>query len=59
VGSVVRTRARVQPVFVSPGHRIDLESAVRWVLAACRRYRLPEPTRLAHLYVNEVRTGGG
>jgi deoxyribonuclease V len=57
VGSVVRTKARVQPVFVSPGHRTDLESAVRWVLAGCRRYRLPEPTRLAHLFVNEVRTG--
>jgi deoxyribonuclease V len=56
VGSAVRTKARVQPVFVSPGHRIDLDSSVRWVLAACRRHRLPEPTRLAHLYVNEVRT---
>jgi deoxyribonuclease V len=56
VGSVVRTRARVQPVFVSPGHRIDLDSSVRWILACCRRHRLPEPTRLAHLYVNEVRT---
>jgi deoxyribonuclease V len=56
IGSVVRTKARVQPVFVSPGHRIDLESSVRWVLATCRRHRLPEPTRLAHLYVNEVRT---
>ncbi len=56
IGSVVRTKARVQPVFVSPGHRIDLDSSVRWVLAACRRHRLPEPTRLAHLYVNEVRT---
>jgi deoxyribonuclease V len=57
VGSAVRTKARVQPVFVSPGHRIDLNSSVRWILAACRRHRLPEPTRLAHLYVNEVRTG--
>jgi deoxyribonuclease V len=55
IGSVVRTKARVQPVFVSPGHRIDLDSSVRWVLACCRRHRLPEPTRLAHLYVNEVR----
>jgi deoxyribonuclease V len=59
IGSVVRTRSGVQPVFVSPGHRIDLASAVRWVLACCRRYRLPEPTRLAHHYVNEVRTSSG
>jgi deoxyribonuclease V len=57
IGSVVRTKARTLPVFVSPGHRIDLESAVRLVLACCRGYRLPEPTRLAHLYVNEVRRG--
>jgi deoxyribonuclease V len=56
IGSAVRTKARTQPVFVSPGHRIDLDSSVRWVLAVCRRHRLPEPTRLAHLYVNEVRT---
>jgi deoxyribonuclease V len=42
---------------VSPGHRIDLESAVRWVLACCRRHRIPEPTRLAHEYVNELRRG--
>jgi deoxyribonuclease V len=57
IGSAVRTKARTLPVFVSPGHRIDLESAVRLVLACCRGYRLPEPTRLAHLYVNEVRRG--
>jgi deoxyribonuclease V len=44
-------------VFVSPGNRIDLESSVRLVLGCCRGYRLPEPTRLAHLYVNEVRRG--
>jgi deoxyribonuclease V len=57
IGGVVRTKARTLPLFVSPGHRIDLESAVRLVFACCRGYRLPEPTRLAHLYVNEVRRG--
>jgi deoxyribonuclease V len=57
IGSAVRTKARTLPLFVSPGHRIDLDSAVRLVLACCRGYRLPEPTRLAHLYVNEVRRG--
>jgi deoxyribonuclease V len=57
IGSVVRTKARTLPVFVSPGDRIDLESSVRLVLGCCRGYRLPEPTRLAHLYVNEVRRG--
>lgn len=49
VGAVVRTRDKVKPVFVSPGHKVDTESAVRIVLETCRGYRLPEPTRIAHL----------
>jgi deoxyribonuclease V len=55
IGSVVRTKTKVKPVFVSPGHRIDLPSAVRVVLKTCRGYRLPEPTRQAHLHVNVLR----
>jgi deoxyribonuclease V len=57
VGMAVRTRKRSKPVYVSVGHRIDLASAVRVVLASCRGYRLPEPTRQAHLLVNAVRSG--
>ncbi|MBI4340232.1 MAG: deoxyribonuclease V [Chloroflexi bacterium] len=49
VGAAVRTRAGVRPLYVSVGHRIDLATAVRWALACCTRYRMPEPTRLAHL----------
>ena len=48
IGAVVRTRDRVRPVFVSIGHRVDLESSVSLVLACAARYRLPEPTRWAH-----------
>lgn len=48
-GAAVRTRPGVAPVYVSPGHRIDLASAIRVVLACVKGYRLPEPTRLAHL----------
>lgn len=55
VGAVLRTRRSVKPVFVSPGHRTDVASAVEVVLAACSRYRLPEPTRLAHQAVNRAR----
>jgi deoxyribonuclease V len=55
IGAVVRTRARVAPLFVSPGHRCDLESAVNLVLATTTKYRLPIPSRLAHDYVNQVR----
>src|SRR5262249_3199279 len=52
VGQVVRTKDKVKPLFISAGHRIDLGSAVRVALEMCRGYRLPEPTRLAHQYVN-------
>jgi deoxyribonuclease V len=57
IGEVVRTKARTKPVFVSPGHKLDVASATRWVLASCRGYRVPEPTRQAHLFVNELRRG--
>jgi deoxyribonuclease V len=55
VGSVVRTKTGVKPLFVSVGHRIDLAGAVRVVLESCRGYRVPEPTRQAHLLVNRLR----
>ena len=48
VGMVLRTRKDVSPVYVSVGHKIDLDSAVEWVLACCRGKRLPETTRVAH-----------
>jgi deoxyribonuclease V len=48
VGAAVRTRRGVKPVFVSPGHRLDVASAVRLTLACTGRYRLPEPSRAAH-----------
>lgn len=48
LGTALRTRTSVSPVYVSVGHKIDLDTAVRWVLSCCRGYRLPEPTRLAH-----------
>lgn len=55
VGAVLRTRRGVKPVYVSPGHLIDIEDSVRWVLAATSRYRLPEVIRAAHRRVNEER----
>ncbi len=48
VGIVLRTRTRIKPVFVSVGHRITLEEAVRLTQACTTRYKLPEPTRWAH-----------
>lgn len=48
IGAVVRTRSGVKPVYVSIGHRIDLKTSIKYVLACCRGYRLPETTRQAH-----------
>jgi len=47
VGTVLRTRARVKPVFVSVGHGLSLERAVEITLACAPRFRLPEPIRAA------------
>ncbi|MCB2262952.1 MAG: deoxyribonuclease V [Candidatus Thiosymbion ectosymbiont of Robbea hypermnestra] len=48
IGSLLRTRAGVKPVYVSVGHRIGLKTALAYVLACAVRYRLPEPTHRAH-----------
>jgi deoxyribonuclease V len=60
IGAALRTRSGVKPVYVSIGHKVDLETAVHWVLKCCRGYRLPEPTRLAHLAAGgNLRTAKG
>lgn len=48
VGFVLRTRDNVKPLYVSPGNRCNIENACTLTLQAATRYRLPEPTRLAH-----------
>ena len=47
IGAVVRTRTGVKPMIISLGHRISLETSLHYVLACCKGYRLPEPTRQA------------
>ncbi len=55
IGAVVRTRTGVKPVFVSIGHLMDLDTAIRIVLTSCRGFRLPEPLRRAdHLSRKKV-----
>ena len=49
VGTALRTRVDITPIYVTIGHKIDLSSAAHWVLACCKGLRQPEPTRLAHL----------
>lgn len=47
IGTVLRSKDRVKPLFISPGHRVSQESAVKIVQQCLTKYRLPEPTRLA------------
>ncbi len=55
IGAVLRTRKNVKPVFVSVGHKCLLEDAVRVVLDCVIKYRLPEPTRLAHQTLSKLK----
>jgi deoxyribonuclease V len=57
IGSLLRTRDGVRPVYVSVGHRIGLDAAERWVLQSARGFRLPEPTRLADRLAGEAKRG--
>jgi len=49
IGVALRTKLGAQPIYVSIGHKIDLPTAIYWVMKCCRGYRIPESTRLAHL----------
>jgi deoxyribonuclease V len=55
IGAVVRTREKVKPVFISVGNHCTLEDAIKTTLACTTKYRLPEPTRLAHQFVSKIR----
>jgi deoxyribonuclease V len=57
IGAALRTKTRVQPIYVSPGHLIDLAGAIELTLRADGGYRQPEPTRRAHHLVNALRRG--
>ncbi|MEZ0538536.1 deoxyribonuclease V [Fibrella arboris] len=55
IGAALRTKNKVNPVYVSPGNLIDLETSVSLMLQCDGGYRIPEPTRRAHNLVNTVR----
>lgn len=55
IGTALRTKPNCKPVFISPGHRITLPESVDIIKQCTRKYRIPEPTRLAHLLVNKIR----
>lgn len=56
IGAVVRTKLNTKPVFVSIGHKIDLQTSIKFILACRRGYRIPEPTRIAHNLVSAIIT---
>lgn len=55
IGTVLRTRAGVKPLFISPGHLIDHDGACQIVLRCITRYRMPEPTRMADRLAGELK----
>jgi deoxyribonuclease V len=58
IGAVVTTKDSTSPVYVSQGDQVTLPRAIETVLACCAHHRIPEPTRRAHLLVNEFRRTG-
>lgn len=55
IGTVLRSKDGVKPLFVSPGHRVDVPAALDMTQRCLTRYRLPEPTRMADKYSKVVK----
>jgi deoxyribonuclease V len=55
VGAVLRTKSNVRPVFVSPGHMIDIDSSIEIVMKCVSKYRIPEPLRIADIISRKLK----
>jgi len=55
IAKVLRTKRNTKPVFVSPGNLISMQQSLDIIMQCVRKYRIPEPTRFAHNFVNEER----
>ncbi|MDH5218941.1 MAG: deoxyribonuclease V [Gammaproteobacteria bacterium] len=55
IGAVLRTREKVKPLYISPGHRVSLETAIHYVMACVTKYKLPETTRWAHRLASDIK----
>lgn len=55
IGIALRSKKNCKPIYISPGHKINLAQSINLIKNCVRNYRIPEPTRLAHLLVNEAR----
>ncbi|MBD3581028.1 deoxyribonuclease V [Flavobacterium selenitireducens] len=56
-GYALRTKNAVKPIYISPGHRVSVAQSLEIVTQCVGKYRIPEPTRIAHEQVNLFRTG--
>ncbi len=56
IGAVLRTKPGTKPLYISIGHKVDLSSAILWVIKCLKGYRLPEPCRLAHIAAGKIYT---
>ena len=54
IGIVLRSRTNIRPLYISPGHRVSIDTARRLVMHCITRYRLPETTRHAHKLASNI-----
>lgn len=59
IGIALRTKQNCNPIYISPGHRISIQQSAQIIKTCSLNYRIPEPTRLAHLLVNRERIKSG
>lgn len=57
IGIVLRSRTKVRPIFVSPGHKVSFRDSRKIVMQCLTKYKLPKTTRMAHNFVNRLRRG--
>ena len=58
IGTVLRTKRKCKPVYISPGHLVTMQESISIIINCVAGYRIPEPTRMAHLLVNRIRIAG-
>jgi deoxyribonuclease V len=58
IGAVLRTKDSVKPIFVTPGHKVSIQTAVKIILQCSLRYRIPEPLRQAHILAKREMIAG-
>ena len=55
IGYAVRVKKNTRPLYISPGNLIDFETALKVIISVCRGYKIPEPLRIAHIFVNKLK----